>query len=334
MYTDMRPNLAVNGRVLRYYIGKVSNNVRLSNKSPTHSWEETSWDTCRETTATSIMRSLITKGEMVGKRTKPYIIMPIASARTKDGKVVTGTTNIFLEFDDDNAEESEDEARKYHGFDHKLTKNALNSVVSILGVLLSSGNEEITRRKHKVGLPSDITIEEDKDGSVWGDIIRFKYSVLSPAWITHPITVSLILGTLRNTISVCLTNPDIVKSKLLDDLKMSEIERIIMTCDRQKALQVYKENIIPFFTSKSVSDTENYLSQKEIRDRISPIINHGLFSIFRPEKTAYYWSCYGSHYGLESLTEYDYKKMDNILEEIESNCDPINNKESWKCRYQ
>lgn len=307
-YHNVLPELSVSGKVFRYYIGKTSGKLRLSKSYPCNEYTGCEPELCRETTASNIRDTILFPVLSAGSRKNYYTIMPIAKAMKKD-KTYYGHSTINLHYE--KWAINPDDFDKIKNTDKDIIYKSLNYIVGIIGVLLSSDRGEVDRRKHGIGTIKDI------DCVTKDDEITFKYSVLSPAWFITPMTVSLILGMCRETISISVFNTKFIKDNLLSKISLEEVNEIIMNCDRNKALKMYKNIIIPFY--EKISSSHVVLSNKDTREVFHPLLVNGITSIFKPQFTKYYWFALQSHFGIDTLlNSLGYDSEEESIIEVDS----------------
>jgi hypothetical protein len=274
--------MGVGATVLRGYLGKVSNKVRVTSKAPRYSYNRTPMNHCRETCATRIREGIIDGAANVNG--KSYYVMPVASMVNKGGSIFCGESSIRFEMGRDLSVSDKD------------FRQALDYTLSIIGVLFCSDEGERRRRRRGLGKAGSTEISHD------GGYTDITYNVLSPLWLITPITVSFVLGTMRNVICLTEHNNAIVHKKLFDKVSYTEVKRIIDECDRQAAMHIYKKVILPFFDSAEFSgNSDVFLSQGHVRRTISPLINDGIKAHLYPEKTRKYWNNLDSHYGISQF---------------------------------
>jgi len=295
-YHDINVNMSVGATVLRGYLGKVSQKVRVSSKNPTYNYNSTGGTHCRETCASQIRDGVIKAA--AGVNGKSYYVLPVASMVNKKGTVFCGKSSLHMSVACGKEIPKQD------------VKDAMNYTLGIMGVLFCSDEGEARRRRRKIGTADAVHVSISKGTP--NDYLDVDYDVLSPLWLITPVTVSLVLGVMRNMLSLSINNRELLNKKLFSKVSRHEVESIINSCDRAGAMRVYKKVILPFFDDVSICGNNSvYLSRDGVRKLIQPIIVDGLKAHLNPEKTSKYWTHYDSHYGISACCQ-DRNTFDKI----------------------
>ena len=124
------------------------------------------------------------------------------------------------------------------------------------------------------------------------------YSRLSPHWLLCQVTVSIMTGLARNAISHAVDD-DCKISTMENKISHSQILDIIKTADRNKAINVYKNVILPFYDKYIHKDEDMFLRDVAKRRVITKFVEDGFETWFKPEKTVIYWRDMRDHMGLD-----------------------------------
>lgn len=294
MISDAAPDLGVEADFIRYYVQKKTGDLNVSKKNPIYHAIVPNKElyTCRETLSHRIKDSLIERGMPNPKSSKQYQLRPLVAKMIGknlllgNGTIImvtnnTQLSNFFL-------------SNKAHRYD---VIRALNYIVAIMGVCMFDEKEERLRRT-KVGTPDDYSIRQLSYG------IRFTYRVLSPAFCVSPVLLSLYTLLSRNAMACVYrsSSRDVIKSMVFDAISENEINDIIVSSDRKRALRVFNKIIVPFFKSSSIRDSSGIvLSNSTYRRVIQKFINGKSKKYFNPSNTNKYWNSHDDHYGF-----YDY----------------------------
>ena len=123
--------------------------------------------------------------------------------------------------------------------------DTLDYVVGIIGVCLSKGSDEKTRRDLLSSARANTTVIEDEYHAE--DYINIKYNALSSFIISSPPMFSFISGLMRTTLSFAIDPTLRFKSRVLDKIDKKEIYRIINENDYTAAIKVYETILKPYF---------------------------------------------------------------------------------------
>lgn len=194
-------------------------------------------------------------------------------------------------------------------FDNILMK-LLDYILGISGVCLCNDVEgEKQRRNDGYGKPNNLLVNHNF-GNVYHRVI-FEYGVLSNFWLVSPITTSLISSMFRDCLSAIL---DDKVSLILDELVFSkvdyeEVKRVINEVDKERALDIYRNVIVPFYEHEYISNSNSIpMSRKNTRKAVDVMFREGTSGVFNPEKINGYWYTLSTHYGISTFTSYMCRK--------------------------
>ena len=283
---DLRPEIGVEGTLLKKYFSKKAQGMRIS-KNHTVTIASPSSYNCRETLGHRVKDEIrdATLNPKTGNHS--YKFQPLIATKLKSG-MIYGRSKIILKTSSVNV-------TKYFRDNTNARTDVfkvMNYVLGIMGVCLSNPKEEKLRRTH-MGAPNEYRSRNN------GDSIIFTYEVLSPFWLVSPVMQSIITGIARNCLGVVYSG---YQSHLFDKISEAEINSIIQNANRSKALRVFKDIILPFF-KKYGSGDDIFLYSEPHRKLITKLVEDGADRVFKKSNTVKYWTEYHDHYGLESFEE-------------------------------
>jgi len=287
--TYIKPNMGYEASVFKYYLHKATNEIRLS-KELICNIGTSRTDYCREMVICRLSERLekILYNEKGKNR---YIPIPLASIK-HNGRTLTTNGTIRIHFSDINY-------MKYiqSGDNESRFVRILDTILGIIGVCLSHGNEERERRRI-CGIAGDYNISTNDSMSDFID-----YKTLSSFWLISPVLVSLIFGIARSCLYVDVYHRNEVSS-MLDKTNYREVKRIIDRVDFDGAKDIYEHILCPFFDKFGESDiTLSYKSQRKV---LHPLIDNGVQSVFKPQRMRWHWDKYdmGGGYGFSKFCSY------------------------------
>jgi len=280
---DYRPYLSVRAQIFKYYKSKVSGKLLLS-KNPMF-WIDTEaqgTDTCRESVSSWIKKEIFSNLENQKVKGGLYIPMTYAS-RLVNNKIVPAECIIGLE--------GGIEERKLLG--NKSNLDELKKVVEYMAgipfVCMIHTKSEASRRKH-IGKAGKLSY-------IGG---RLSYKTLSPYILTSPVTISIALGMVRDSLNIVASGEDVNKH-LFKKVPFKRVCDVINTCDYKEAGHIFDNIVLPYWEklSKNVNNDDSHIFYTPRNLRIvRDLISKGCDTIFSPRKVYNYYHELNTHYGI------------------------------------
>jgi hypothetical protein len=291
---DLRPIIYVEGHAIKKYLQKKTNKLKLS-KNPLCSFSYECQDSCRETLVHGLGNNIsrCTTNELANNN--PYNLEPLIFLKNKKKKPQIGNSDISLNvsclaLEDIETFQDDENVAEY------ATK-LISYIPGIIGTAMSNSPLEDLRAQKIHGNSSYVSFDGD----------FFYFTALSNFWLVSPVTVSIMTGLTRNAISHAL-DENYYEDELFSSISYSDVKSIINNHRRDKAQEVFKDIILPFYDRHYNKAGEGYFLldkdfSKSERKVIENLVKHGVHTFFKLENMNHYWQDFHHHYGVMRFAE-------------------------------
>ena len=244
-------------------------------------------DTCRESISSWAKKQIFKNIENPKVKGGLYVPATYAS-RLVNNKIVPAECIIKLE--------GGIEERRLLG--NKSSLDDLRKVVEYMAgipfVCMSHTKSEASRRRHL-----------GKAGKLSWNGSRLEYKTLSPYILTSPVTISIALGMVRDSLNIVASGENVEKH-LFNKVPYKRVYDVINTCDYREAKHIFDNVVFPFWKkiSKRVDDNDSaFFHTPRNLNAVRDLISKGCDTIFKPRRVYNYYHELSTHYGIYQFSE-------------------------------